>query len=224
MKLKYPFDWYQATRSGRASVLGSRCKVLALLALVLAGGFARAQSNDVPGDTEYAAFSRFITQRNIFDPNRYPHETHTYHRPRNSMRLNSAPAFTLVGTMSYGKGTFAFFSGNSDEFKKILPVSGTIAGYEVTGITMAGASLQGADKKAIQLNIGDQLRQENNGWRVAGSADAVVGSSEGGAASSEGGVSGAGPTPDSSVAAPSAGLGNNEILKRLMQLREQENK
>ena len=30
-----------------------------------------AQSNGVPGPTDYATFSRFITDRNIFDPNRY---------------------------------------------------------------------------------------------------------------------------------------------------------
>ena len=119
--------------------------------------------------------------------------------------------------MSYGKGNFAFFSGNSDDLKKILPVAGSIASYEVTAISLTGATLQGADKKTVQLNIGDQVRQENNGWQVVGPAEASASSNEG--ASSSGGV-----TPDSGPAAPSANLGNNDILKRLMQLREQENK
>jgi hypothetical protein len=197
-------------------VLSSCGRVLLLLALLLAPGFARAQSSDVPGDADYPAFSRFITQRNIFDPSRYPHETRTYHHTV-SRHASSAPSFTLVGTMSYSKGNFAFFSGNSDDFKKILPVSGCIASYEVTAISLKGATLLGPDKKTIQLNIGDQLRQENNGWQMVGAAEASASSNEG--ASSSGGV-----TPDSGSTAPSANLGNNDILKRLMQLREQENK
>jgi hypothetical protein len=202
--------------SGEAGILASCGRTLLLLALLLAPGFARAQSSDVPGDADYSAFSRFITQRNIFDPSRYPHETRTSHRVSRHAS-SSAPAFTLVGTMSYGKGAFAFFSGNSDDLKKILPVSGSIASYEVTAISLTGATLQGADKKTIQLNIGDQVRQENNGWQVVGPADPNASSNEGASSSN-------GATPDSGSTAPSANLGNNDILKRLMQLREQENK
>ena len=201
---------------GEAGSLANCGRTLLLLALLLAPEFARAQSSDVPGDTDYSAFSRFITQRNIFDPSRYPHETRTYHRTV-SRHASSAPAFTLVGTMSYGKGLFAFFSGNSDDLKKILPVSGSIASYEVTAISLKGATLLGSDKKSIQLNIGDQLRQENNGWQLVGPAELSASPNEG--ASSSGGV-----TPDPGSVVPSANLGNNDILKRLMQLREQENK
>jgi hypothetical protein len=119
--------------------------------------------------------------------------------------------------MSYGKGTFAFFSGNSDDFKKILPVSGSIASYEVTAITLRGATLYGPDKKSVQLKIGDQLQQENNGWQAVGPADIS-------AAVPAGAGANAGTSVDSGPSAPSANLGNNDILKRLMQLREQENK
>ena len=72
-----------------------------LLALALVNGFlAGAQSNNVPGPADYALFSRFITERNIFDPNRYPRyssDQPNYHPPD----IRSAPTFTLVGTMSY---------------------------------------------------------------------------------------------------------------------------
>lgn len=208
----------KAVRASGEAVSPANCgRTLLLLALLLAPGFIRAQSSDVPGDTDYTSFSRFITQRNIFDPNRYPHETRTYHHTV-SRHASSAPAFTLVGTMSYGKGNFAFFSGNSDDLKKILPVSGSIASYEVTAISLTGATLLGPDKKTIQLNIGDQLRQENNGWQMVGAAEVSASSNEGA------GTSG-GAAPDTgSATAPSANLGNNDILKRLMQLREQENK
>ena len=203
--------------SGWARRLASCAKIAPLLALLVAPGFARAQSNEVPGDTDYAAFSRFITQRNIFDPSRYPHETRTDHPRVSRHGGSSAPSFSLVGTMSYGKGTFAFFSGNSDDFKKILPVSGTIASYEVTAITLTGATLCGPDKKSVQLKIGDQLQQENNGWQAVGPADI-------GAVAAAGAGANEGTSVSSGPSAPSANLGNNDILKRLMQLREQENK
>ena len=187
-----------------------------LLAALLAVGSVRAQSNDIPGETNYSAFSRFITQRNIFDPNRYPHESHTYQRMV-SRPSNSAPAFTLVGTMSYAKGSFAFFSGNGDDFKKILPVSGAIAGYTVTEITLTHAILQGPDKTNLQMNIGDQLRQENNGWQLAVAADVPAP-----AAASVGDSTNSGALTDSSMVAPSPSLGSSDILKRMMEAKAKE--
>jgi len=204
---------------GGAGVSVRRGLAALWLAWLLAGGSARAQSNDIPGETDYGAFSRFITQRNIFDPSRYPHETHTYHRTI-SRHSNSAPAFTLVGTMSYAKGTFAFFSGNGDDFKKILPVSGTIAGYTVKEITLTQAILQGPEKTNIQMNIGDQLRQENNGWQMAGPAD--IATTPAGTGANDSVNSGAASA--SSTVAPSASLGSSDVLKRLMELREKETK
>jgi len=198
-------------------------KILMLSLALANGSLAVAQSNSIPGDTDYSSFSRFITDRNIFDPNRFPHEVRST-RPRIRQRSNSAPAFTLVGTMSYDKGVFAFFSGNNDDLKKILTLSGSIVGYSVTEITPAGVKLQGADKKEIALKIGDQMRQENNGWQLMAQGDAPAGSgvAEDSAAGSGNGSSGT--ATDASSGAPSASLGNNDVLKRLMQLREQENK
>ena len=198
-------------------------KPLLVLSLILAGGFfAAAQSNGVPGDSDYSAFAHFITQRNIFNPDRYPHYVYSP-RPRTHIR-NSAPAFTLVGTMSYQKGTFAFFSGNSDELKKILPLYGQIAGYAVTEITPTGAKLQGADKKEIQLQIGDQMREENNGWQLEPVADAPAGSGAAESPGAGGNNSSPGAAGDSSTVAPSAAVSQNDVLKRLMEQREQENK
>jgi hypothetical protein len=198
-------------------------KPFLVLSLVLTGGFfTGAQSNDVPGDSDYSTFAHFITQRNIFNPDRYPHYAYSP-RPRQHTR-NSAPAFTLVGTMSYQKGTFAFFSGNSDEFKKILPLFGQIAGYAVTEITPTGAKLQGADKKEIQLQIGDQMREENNGWQLEPMSDAAANSGAAESPEAGGNNSSPGAAGDSSTVAPSAAVSQNDILKRLMEKREQENK
>jgi hypothetical protein len=197
---------------------------LGLLALVLLGGFsARAQSNSIPGDTDYDKFSAFISARNIFDPARYPHYT-PHHTARIQHHSNSAPTFTLVGTMSYEKGNFAFFSGNTDDLKKILPVAGSIVGYIVTEITPAGVKMAGADKKEIRLKIGDRMQQGNSGWQLLAAGDDAAGSGIG--LSAPTGSDGSAPTatPDPTSAAPAPNLGNNSVLERLRKLKEQENK
>lgn len=194
-----------------------RLKFWTVLAFALANGFgAAAQSNGVPGPTDYAAFSRFISARNIFDPNRYAHLSPgavTY-RPKVS---RSAPAFTLVGTMHYEKGMFAFFDGNNSDLRKVLYMSDTnrIAGYTVADITLAGVTLESADKKqTVQLKIGDTMRQEGNEWRLAEAGESFESTSGGSAATDDSGASAA--------SAPAALAAPNDILKKLMQRREQE--
>ena len=97
---------------------------LALAAMMAGGAGAFAQLKGVPGPTEYSNFSTFVTDRNIFDPNRVPHfySSTTPFRPRPTTRIRNVPALTLVGTMSYEKGMFAFFNGNSSELQKVLQV------------------------------------------------------------------------------------------------------
>jgi hypothetical protein len=197
-----------------------------LLAACLTGAVALAQpGNRVPGPTDYAAFSQFITDRNIFDPNRQPHFTSS--RPRASTRptAHSAPAFSLVGTMAYEKGMFAFFNGNSEDLKRALAVSGQIAGYTVTGIEYGRVTLETTNQaQKVELNVGDVMREENGAWQLAGPGDLPVTGSSGdqsgtnrSAASSTTVNTGTGSSP-----APSAAEAN-DILKRLMEKRKQEN-
>jgi hypothetical protein len=189
-----------------------RTKKNLALALALANGFfTAAQSNNVPGPADYSSFSRFITARNIFDPGRYAHSSaarSTYH-PRVS---RSVPAFTLVGTMHYEKGMFAFFDGNNPDLRKVLHESDsdTIAGYTVAEITLAGVKLQSADKKqTVQLKIGDMMRQSGSEWQPAG-LDELPAST---AAETSG--------PDAATT-PASASAPSDILKKLMQQREQE--
>jgi hypothetical protein len=195
----------------------TRHKKWMVLALVLVNGFfAGAQSNGVPGPAAYPSFSRFITERNIFDPNRYSRDFTQVYRPRTT---RSAPTFTLVGIMSYEKGMFAFFDGNNSDLRKVLSESGGIAGYTVTEITLAGVKLQTTDKKeTVQMKIGEMMRQEGNHWLPAGRGELSPEASD---------VENTTPaaTENSSPAADStSGSASepNDILKRLMQQREQE--
>lgn len=193
-------------------------KILAVLALALANGFAAtAQSNNVPGPADYAQFSRFITERNIFDPNRYARSSPgaPIYRPKVS---RAAPAFTLVGAMRYEKGLFAFFDGNNSDLRKVLYASdsNSIAGYTVAEITLAGVTLQSADKKqTVHLKIGDMMRQEGSEWRLADSGELPAFTSSDSAPPAEK------SNPGASSAA-SAASAPNDILKKLMQQREQE--
>jgi hypothetical protein len=190
----------------------TRTKKFLVLALALANGFfAAAQSNNVPGPADFSSFSKFITARNIFDPSRYAHSpgARPAYRPKVS---RSTPTFTLVGTMHYEKGMFAFFDGNNSDLRKVLYAyaSDTIAGYTVTEITLAGATLQSADKKqTVKLKIGDSMRQSGSEWQLAASGD----SAESAPAESSGAEA---------VATPDAASAPNDVLKKLMEQRAKE--
>jgi len=198
----------------------SRTKIILALALA-SGGVAFAQTDSgIPRPADYASFSRFVTDRNIFDPNRQPHSSSTrpHTRTTRTRASLSAPAFTLVGTMGYQKGLFAFFSGNNDDIKKVLPVAGKIADYNVTQIVQGRVTLEATNKsEKFELKIGDVMRQENGKWALAGAAELPAGTvaSEPSATSSSGN--------DNPAPAPSSALGQSEVLKRLMQLRAKEN-
>jgi len=196
-------------------------KILWLLLLALAGGsFARAQTNGMPGAADFATFSRFITERNIFDPNRQPHYPASEPRlhPAHARISSSAPAFTLVGTMSYGKGLFAFFNGNRDDLKQALLVSGKITDYTVTAIAQGRVTLASTNPaQLIELKVGDELRQANGKWELTSPDDQSAGTV--GAAVAAGNL----PAGPDAPPAASPALGQNKILKRLMQQREKEN-
>jgi hypothetical protein len=195
----------------------------ALLTLAAGGAFAQS-NNGIPGPTNYASFSRFITDRNIFDPARQPHYYSTTTRIRPRTRVSaSAPAFTLVGTMSYEKGMFAFFSGNTADLKKVLPVSEKIADYTVTEISMGHAVLQATNASdKLELKVGDVVRQENGKWVLSGAGDLPAGSSSSSSSSPAASPGAAGG--ENAAASPASAGEPNDILKRLMEKREQENK
>jgi hypothetical protein len=194
-----------------------------ILVLLASAAFAFAQSNGVPGPADYTKFSAFVTDRNIFDPNRVPHSYSPTTRTRTRTRArNSAPGIMLVGTMSYEKGMFAFFNGNSADLKKALQAGEKIADYTVTEISPSRVMLESADKKQqLKLQVGDGLRQENGKWVFSGSSELPAGNSSAETPSSS---SGDGSSEAGATLAPSSAAEPNDVLKRLMQLREKENK
>lgn len=160
---------------------------------------ASAATNS-PSSLDFSAF-RLITERNIFDPNRMA-------RSGPPVQAKTVDAFSLVGTMSYSKGDFAFFDGTSADYKKVLKPSETIAGYTVLAILPDSVKLT-QDNKQINLPVGAQLRRQDDGtWvEVAGAETYAAGSNS-----------------SSSNSQPSSASngGESEILKRLMLRREKD--
>lgn len=179
-------------------------RMLALLAM-LSGLPASAQPGNPPAITDYASF-RLIADRNIFDPNRFPHTG----RDRRTSVSRSAPAFALVGTMTYQNGMIAFFDGTDSDYRKVLSVNGTIAGYQVKAITLNGVTLASTNPP-VTLAVGAQMRFDGSQWQMAGRSELPATAS----AETES------PAPDQS-APPSSGGAVNDVLKRLMQQREKE--
>lgn len=166
-----------------------------------------------PAPEGFAAF-RLIMERNIFDPNRSPRQSGA---PRETTRPRprTVESFRLVGVMSYEKGRFAFFDGTSADYQKALKHADEIAGFRVAAIGNGSVTLAKGDEE-VELRVGSQMRREEAGsWQVAGGGPEEMAS----ATSVSPSATAASPN---TAGAAGAGDPDNEVLKRLMQRREQE--
>jgi len=149
---------------------------------------------------DFSSF-KIISDRNIFDPNRGPRRAAG---PRE--RQAKVDSFSLVGIMSYEKGSFAFFDGSSSDYKKALKLNDSIAGYKLMSIAPTSIKLVSGTNE-VQLQVGTQMRREDEGaWAVSSKPETLSAS-----------------TSTSSSSSPPASSGaDSDILKKLMQRREQE--
>ena len=169
---------------------------------------ALAQETNPVRQTDASAF-RIISQRNIFNQYRVARRPQTGRStPTTPVRMGDA--FSLVGTMTYRKGAFAFFDGTRPEYRKIVRCAEVVAGYTVTEITAHGVKLE-SDGQMIELPVGTQMRRNEEGaWRLTTPSELP------------------GPTAASTATGPAepASSGSSgdaaEVLKKLMQQREQE--
>jgi len=189
-----------------------------------------ARVEPAPPATGESAFS-IIAERNIFNANRSGGQVRL-----ESRRPAQIETFTLVGTMAYEKGTFAFFEGSSSEFTKAMKADSVIAGHKLVDIYANSVKLE-ADGKNIELPIGSQMRREDAGlWKVAvaegrgtsGGGNASSNSSRRSSRSDRGGVASPARSANSESASPSSpntsssSADQAEVLKRLMERREKE--
>jgi hypothetical protein len=161
---------------------------------------------------DYASF-KIIVDRNIFNPNRYPRQGPPPVRQETPAR--SVDYLTLVGTMSYEQGTFAFFDGTSSQYKKALKLADAIAGYKVTNIAPNGVKLA-SGTNVLELSVGAQLRREESGpWRLASQSRSYT-------ATPASTSTNAAASTNSLGSVTASGGADSDILKRLMEKREKE--
>lgn len=139
--------------------------VLMLLAVVPAQPLL-AQQPPVSSRPDYSKFS-LITSRNIFDPSRYGRTSRS-----NSSTPRQYDSLTLVGTMIYDKGPYAFFDGSSSSFRKVAHDSEKVADFTVHDITPDEVKLSGTNDSHFALHVGMQLRKYLDGsWHLVSSPE-----------------------------------------------------
>jgi hypothetical protein len=213
----------------------------ALLVTWLTAALPAVAQTTTTNAVDFAAF-QVISQRNIFDQSRLPHE-------RAARPTRVADSFSLVGTLFYAGGDIAFFDGTSDEYRKALKVGGDIAGFKVTAVTLDSVTLSDGTNQTV-LKITTQMRRDDAGhWSVFterasyASAESAAGSNPEGfsgrsrrynsnrsnsamttgtVARNEGIDNSSPPEMENNPSAAPASGGANDALARLMQRRAQE--
>jgi hypothetical protein len=131
--------------------------------------------------------------------------------------------FSLVGTMSYGKARYAFFDGNSSEFRKTLKPADKIAGYKITDIAPDYIVLAAASNKTIQLPVGTRMRKPEGGqWAKTSREEPEESSSRSSSASTTSTSTSTNAPGNNATAAAIMSSGESDAMKRLMLKRLQE--
>jgi hypothetical protein len=177
---------------------------------------SRSPNRETTSPSKAQGFDAFklVYNRNVFDPNRRP----SVGPGRPPPKPKKVDGLALVGTMVYDKAAYAFFKGSEAQFQRALTVSNTIGGLKLIAITADGVKLCSASNAIIELTLDKQLKRDDDGeWQLSSSAVAFEnadGSSLAGGSSTE-----RSPTASSVI---KSGAGADDIIKRLMQKREQE--
>lgn len=190
--------------------------IILTLGLLFTTGPA-ALADDETNSSNGLDFNSFkiVSERNIFNPNRFPSRG-----SRTQTRAVKVDSFTLLGTMSYEKGRFAFFDGSSYEYHKTLKPADTIAGYRIAEVGSYGVKLLAASNQVINLSIGMQMRRMDGGpWGLLSHAEPIASNS--GSGSNGSGTPAQIPSDVAAKAATMSGA-DGDALKRLMMRRLKE--
>jgi hypothetical protein len=149
----------------------NRSYKIVLAALFAAQSFLSvAQTNDASAPVDYSTFSKFIAQRNIFDPNRLPSIGSIKLPP--IIRIPRTPitdSFSLVGVIGYSEGklagVYAFFDGTSLQYQRSAQLNDSIAIFKISAITADSVTLV-SGTNTLTLGIGEQLHDAGGGHWV----------------------------------------------------------
>jgi hypothetical protein len=224
----------------RPSAVHHRSLSLWLLALLLSwlGANPLAAADKAPAAAPAVKFEDFkiVYERNMFSPSRRSQRPGAVQ----FVRPKKVEGCSLVGTMIYEKGSYAFFNGSEAKYRTAVTVSNTLAGLKLIDITPNSVKFSSASN-ILELTMDKQLKREDEGeWQLvtgAGSWDASAASSSDRDRSSDRDQSSerdrssrrdrSGRDSSSSVSGGATGSSGGsasaeEVLKRLMQRREQE--
>jgi len=183
----------------------NRSRLILLLAWLLAGVAAAEKLDDF----------RIIGQRNIFNLHRSPRGRETSPMRPPAPRPVAGDSFTLVGTLAYETNQLAFFDGASPDCRRAVRPDETIAGYKLVAIGFNSVRLE-TQGQLIEMRVGMRLPR-TAGSQAPLSSNGAPTTIEAPVASPVTAESSAPPTVSASPAADPG-----EILKKLMQRREQE--
>src|SRR5262249_22673681 len=142
-----------------------------------------------------------VTDKNIFNANR----TRGWRQGGSGKEESPTrtETFTLVGTLAYEKGPFAFFDGSSSAFRQVLEPGKMIGDYKIVAIRGRGVVLQ-TGTNSVELAVGMQMKRENDGAWIAVSSGSLA------------------TTGRMTAKEPTGSADENEVVKRLMQQREED--
>jgi hypothetical protein len=176
------------------------------MAMLVAPMVVGAQETSAPARLDLQSF-RIISERNIFNPNRSARRRESSRSEREAERRARVDSIALLGTMNYEKGWFAFFDGSSGDYRKTLQPGDNIAGYKVAEIAPNHIKLEptSTNNLPVELRVGSQLRRQEDGpWEVSERLETFTASVA------------------TSSTETNSSAGETDIIKRLMQQREQE--
>jgi hypothetical protein len=184
-------------------LVGLRVAWLSMICLgaVIPTARSAGTNNTTKGSNARVEFDAFhlISERNIFNPHRSERGDNRPTTSREERRVRR-DSFSLLGTMSYEKGRFAFFDGSGPDYRKVLQPDQNIAGFKITAVALTCVKLETTNGQIIDLCVGMQMsKQEEDEWHLSDP------------------VSSSNPSTNGTN-----GLASDEVTKRLLQRREQE--
>jgi hypothetical protein len=183
--------------------------LFSLLASSLAASCLTASARGAdPAPAPGAGYPSFyiISERNIFNATRSSRSAGRSQSREPERRIRTE-TFTLLGTMTYEKGRFAFFDGSAGQFRKVLQPQESIAGFRIAEVAPTCVKLQTTNGQTIELCVGMQMKKrEEEDWQLAGRPESPEVASS-----------------SSSSRQPSANPeGDSDVLKKLMEQRAKE--
>ena len=216
---------------GRVALKGTLL-IIALAALLLHTGIVKGQNEIRPETGEPVAIVagaaddgidafRLINERNIFDPNRRRRVERVPPPVVATRREPKVESFALTGTITYARGTFAFFDGSSDGFRKAVKAGDEFSGFSVISVGDTEVVLGNHDE-SIHMKVGEQLRREDESeWKVSARSETYSSARKSESGPSDRGR-GDGNAEGVSSGDESESDGAADILKRLMEKRQKE--